>query len=157
MIAKSLADAMSKKRQLYQSQLWCTVRVESDLRDSSKIIFYRRFDVSSFWEDQLKKEMTFISEKKTIRRTGMRNIYPVFQPPVHSFNWGQGEFYLFLPGTAVFTQGILRSVKNGRRRKTLPYLYTIYMFCIAILFDLQYVTAVDIMLSQVMIKPDYTV
>ena len=45
-------------------------------------IFYRRFEVSFFWENQLKKEMTFISEiKNKIRRTGMRNIYPVFQPP----------------------------------------------------------------------------
>ena len=82
----------------------------------------------------------------------MRNIYPVFQPPVHSFNWGRGEIYLFLSGIAVFTQGILRSVKNGRR-STLPYPYTIYMFCIVILFDL----AADIILSRVMIKPDYAV
>ena len=117
---------MSKERQLYRSQLWCIVRVESDLRDTSKKIFYRRFDVSSFWENQLKKEMTFISEKNKIRRTGMRNIYPVFQPPVHSFNWGRGEFYMFLSGIAVFTQGILRSVKNGRRR-TLPVHHILYV------------------------------
>ena len=55
---------MSKERQLYRSQLWCTVRFESALRDSSKKTFYRRFDVFSFWENQLKKEMTFISEKR---------------------------------------------------------------------------------------------
>ena len=85
----------------------------------------------------------------------MHNIYPVLQPPVHSFNWGRGEFYLFLSGIAVFTQGILQSVKNGRR--TLPYSYTIYMFCIVILFDLQYVIAADIILSPVMIEPDYSV
>ena len=88
--AKSLGvlfspDAMSKERQLYRLNIWCTVRVESDLRTSKKI-FYRHFDVSSFWENQLKKEMTFISEiKNKIRRTGMRNIYPVFQPPASQF------------------------------------------------------------------------
>ena len=87
------SDAMSKERQLYRLNVWCTVRVESDLRTSKKI-FYRRFDVSSFWENQLKKEMTFISEiKNKIRRTGMRNIYPSTS------------------GITVFTQGILRSVK----------------------------------------------
>ena len=57
--------------------------------------------------------MTFISERKKIRRTGMSNIYPVFNPPVHSFNVGRGEFYLFLSGIAVFRQGILRSVKKN--------------------------------------------
>ena len=86
----------------------------------------------------------------------MRNIYPVFQPPVYSFNWERGEFYLFLSGIAVFTQGILRSVKN-RRRRTLPHPYIIYMSCIVILFDLQYTIAADIILSRVIIKPDYAV
>ena len=48
--------------------------------------FFWRFDVSSFWENQLKKEVTFISEiKNKIRRIGMRNIYPVFQPPASQF------------------------------------------------------------------------
>ena len=60
MIAKSLADAMSKERQCYRSQLWCTVRVESEKQKKN-----RRFDVSSFCENQLKEERTFISEKKT--------------------------------------------------------------------------------------------
>ena len=76
---------MSEERQLYRFNVCCTVRAESDLRTSKKL-FYRRFDVSSFWENQLKKEMTFISEiKNKIRRTGMRNIYPVFQPPASQF------------------------------------------------------------------------
>ena len=96
--------------------------------------------------------MTFISEiKNKIRRTGMRNIYPVFQPPVHSFNWG-----LLLLGITVFTQGILRPVKISTLL-TLPYPYTIYMFCIVILLDLQYMIAVDIILSRVMIERDYAV
>ena len=83
--AKSLGvlfspDAMNKERQLYRLNVWCTVRVESDLRT------YRRFDVFSFWENQLKKEMTFISEiKNKIRRIGMCNIYPVFQPLASQF------------------------------------------------------------------------
>ena len=39
--AKSLGvlfspDAMSKERQLYRLNVWCTVRVESDLRTSKK-------------------------------------------------------------------------------------------------------------------------
>ena len=76
---------MSKERQLYRLNVWCTVRVGSDLRTSKKV-FYRRFDVPSFWENQLKKEMTFISEiKNKIIKTGMRNIYPVFQPPASQF------------------------------------------------------------------------
>ena len=75
---------MSEERQLYGLNVWCTVRVESD-PDKQKI-FYRSSDVSSFWENQLKKEMTFISEiKNKIRRTGMCNIYPVFQPPASQF------------------------------------------------------------------------
>ena len=32
-------DAMSKERQLYRSNVWCTVRVESDLRALSKKYF----------------------------------------------------------------------------------------------------------------------
>ena len=39
---------MSKERQCYRSNVWCTVRVESDIRDLNKKIFYRHFDVSSF-------------------------------------------------------------------------------------------------------------
>ena len=58
-------DAMSKERQLYQSNIWCTVRVESDLWGLEQEIFYRRFDVSTIWENQLKN--------------------PVFQPyPTHT-------------------------------------------------------------------------
>ena len=76
---------MSKERQLYCLNVWCTVRVESDLQTSKKY-FIDVLMFSSFWENQLKKEITFISEiKNKIRRTGMRNIYPVFQPPASQF------------------------------------------------------------------------
>ena len=76
---------MSKERQLYRLSVWCTVRVESDLRTSRKY-FIDVLMVALFWENQLKKEMTFISEiKNKIRRTGIRNIYPVFQPPASQF------------------------------------------------------------------------
>ena len=85
---------MGKERQLYRLNVRCTVRVESDLRTSKKYFIDRRFDVTSFWADQLKKEMAFISEIKNKIRTGMHNIYPVFQPPASQF-----------------LQGILRSVK----------------------------------------------
>ena len=75
---------MSKERQLYRLSVWCTVRVESDLRTSKK--YFIDVLMFPFWENQTKKEMTFISEiKNKIRRTGMRNIYPVFQPPASQF------------------------------------------------------------------------
>ena len=48
-------------------------------------MFYRRFDVSSFWENQLKKEMTFINEiKNKIRKTECV-IFIVFQPLASQF------------------------------------------------------------------------
>ena len=76
---------MSEERQLYRLNVWCTVRVENDLRTSKKY-FIDVLMFPLFWENQLKKEMTFISEiKNKIRRTGMRNIYPVFQPPASQF------------------------------------------------------------------------
>ena len=102
-----------------------------------------------------KKWLNFISEiKNKIRRTGMRNIYPVFQPPVHSFNWGHGEFYVFIEHHSFYT-GYTTICKdfyplNGRRR-TLP-VHHIYL-----LLDLKYMIPADIILSWVMIKPDYTV
>ena len=79
--------------------------------------------------------MTFISEiKNKIRRTGLRNIYPVFQLPA-----------------SVFTQGILRYVKmrflpfkwkkKKKKNSTLP-VHHIYE-----LLDLQYMIAADIILS----------
>ena len=75
---------MSKERQLYRLNVWCTVRVESDLRTSKK--YFIDVLMFFFWENQLKKEITFISEiKNKIRRTGMCNIYPVFQPPASQF------------------------------------------------------------------------
>ena len=109
---------MSKERQLYRLNVWCTVRIESDLSDKQKI-FYRRFDVSSFWENQLKKEMTFISEiKNKIRRTGMRNIYLVVQPPASQFLH-----------RVYYDLWRFPHLNGRRRRRTLPYPYTIYMYC----------------------------
>ena len=75
---------MSKERQLCCLNV-CTVRVESDLRTSKKY-FIDVLMFPLFWENQMKKEMTFISEIKIqIRRTGMRNIYPVFRPRSSQF------------------------------------------------------------------------
>ena len=66
--AKSLGVLFSprrKERQLYCLNVWCTVRAESDLRTSKKyFIDVLMFPLSSFWENQLKKKMTFISEIK---------------------------------------------------------------------------------------------
>ena len=95
-----------------------------------------------FWENQLKKEMTFISEiKNKIRRTGMRNIYPVFQPPASQFlHRVYYDLWRFLP-------------VKWKKKSNPTYPYTIYMYC----WDLQYMVAADIILSRVMIKPDYAV
>ena len=68
----------------------------------------------------------------------MRNIYPVFQPPasqfLHRVNY---DLWRFLP------------FKWKKKNPTLP-VHHIY-----VLLDLQYMIAADIILSRVMIKPDY--
>ena len=68
----------------------------------------------------------------------MLNIYPVFQPPASQFYTGYTticeDFY---------------PLNGRRRRRTLP-VHHIY-----VLLDLQYMIAADIILSRVMIKPDY--
>ena len=85
--------------------------------------------------------MTFISEiKNKIRRTGIRNIYPVFQPPASQFlHRVYYDLWRFLP------------FKWKKEKKTLP-VHHIY-----VLLDLQYMIAADIILGRVMIKPDYAV
>ena len=119
--AKSLGilfspDAMSKERQLYRLSIWCTVRVESNLRTSKK--YFTDVLMFPFWENQLKKEMTFTSEiKNKIRRTEMLIFVLSFNLRHHSFYTGYTticeDFYTL----------------NGRRRRTLPYPYTIYIYC----------------------------
>ena len=114
-----------EQREATLSQLWCTVRVKSDLWTQAKKYFIDVFPL--FWENQLKKEMTFISEKKqkseelecVIFIPSFNLLYIVLTEDVGNF--------MFFSSITIFTQGILQSVKNGRRRRTLPYLYTIYI------------------------------
>ena len=69
----------------------------------------------------------------------MRNIYAVFQPPasqfLHRVNFNLWRFLPF----------------KWKKNPTLP-VHHIY-----VLLGLQYMIVADIILSQVMIKPDYTV
>ena len=68
----------------------------------------------------------------------MRNIYPVFQPPASQFlHRVYYDLWRFLP------------IKWKKKNPTLP-VHHIY-----VLLDLQYMIAADIILSRVMIKPDY--
>ena len=79
--------------------------------------------------------MTFISEiKNKIRRTGMRNIYPVFQPPASQF---LQRVYYDLWRLLHF---------KWKKNPTLP-VHHIY-----VLLDLQYMIVADIILSRVMTK-----
>ena len=73
-------DAMSKERQLYRLNVWCTVRVESDLR-TSKNYFIDILMFPLLGKISWRKKWLISEIKNKIRRTGMRNIYPVFQPP----------------------------------------------------------------------------
>ena len=50
----------------------------------------------------------------------MHYIYPVFQPPVHSFNWERGEFYLFLSGIAVFLHRVYYDLWRMEEKETYP-------------------------------------
>ena len=96
---------MSEEWQLYRSNVWCTVRAESDLRDRLRDLSKKYFiDVLMF---------------------------PLF--------WG-------------------KSVEESCL-STLYYPYTIYMFCIVNIVGptVRDVIAADIILSRVMIKPDYAV
>ena len=115
-------DAMSKERQLYRLNVWCTVRVKKWSADEQKI-FYRRFDVSSFWENQLKKEMTFISEiKNKISRTGMRNIYPVFHMLHKNPAKTQGMHFVSVKHWNIETHKLNRKINFWRitKSKTSP-------------------------------------
>ena len=79
--------------------------------------------------------MTFISEiKNKIRRTGMRNIYHVFQPPASQF---LQRVYYDLWRLLHF---------KWKKNPTLP-VHHIY-----VLLDLQYMIVADIILSRVMTK-----
>ena len=90
---------------------------------------------SSFWENQLKKEITFICEiKNKIRRTGMHNIYHVFQPPASQFlHRVYYDLWRFLH---------FKWKKNP----------TLHVHHIYVLLGLQYMIAADIILIRVMIK-----
>ena len=71
----------------------------------------------------------------------MRNIYPVFQLPASQFlHRVYYDLWRFLPF----------KWKKKKKNPTLP-VHHIY-----VLLDLQYMIAADIILSRVMIKPDYT-
>ena len=73
----------------------------------------------------------------------MRNIYPVFQPPASQFlHRVYYDLWRFLP---------CKLKKKKKKNPTLP-VHHIY-----VLLDLQYMIAADIILSRVMIKPDYAV
>ena len=70
----------------------------------------------------------------------MRNIYPVFQPSASQFLHG-----------VYYDLWRLLHFKWKKKNTTLP-VHHIY-----ILLDLQYMIVTDIILSRVMIKPDYAV
>ena len=69
----------------------CTVGVESDMRDSSRELFYRRYNVSSSWKNPLRRKNICLSvkekkneeEEETIR-TRMRNMIVGFKPCLYT-------------------------------------------------------------------------
>ena len=141
--AKSLGvlfspDAMSKERQLYRLNVWCTVRVESDLRTSKKyfidVLMFPIFGKIS-WR---KKWLSSVKLKTKSEELECAIFILSFNLRHHSFYTGYTticeDFYTL----------------NGRRR-TLP-IHHIY-----VLLDLQYMIVADIILSRVMIQPDYSV
>ena len=131
-------DAMSEERQRYRLNVWCTVRVESDLRTSKKyfidVLMFPLFGKIS-WRKKWLSSVKLKTKSEELECV-------IFILP---FNLRHHSFY-----TRYTTICEDFYPLNGRRR-TLP-VYHIY-----VLLDLQYMIAADIILSRVMIKPDYAV
>ena len=133
-------DAMSKERQLYRLNVWCTVRIESDL-GTSKNYFIEVLMFALFGKISWRKKWLSSVKLKTKSEELECVIFILsFNLWHHSFYTEYYDLWRFLP--------VKWKKKNN---PTLP-VHHIY-----VLLDLQYMIAADIILSRVMIKPDYAV
>ena len=110
-------DAMSKERQLYRLNVWCTVRVERDLRTSKKyfidVLMFPRFGKIS-WRKKWLSSVKLKTKSEELECV-------IF---ILSFNLRHHSFYT---GYTTICEDFYPL--NGGSRRTLPYLYTIYMYC----------------------------
>ena len=107
--------AMSEERQLYRLNVWCTVRVESDLRTSKKyfidVLMFPLFGKIS-WRKKWLSSVKLKTKSEELECV-------IF---ILSFNLRHHSFY---KGYTTICEDFY--TLNGRR--TLPYPYTIYMYC----------------------------
>ena len=128
-------DAMSEERQLYRLNVWCTVRVESYLR-TSKTYFIGVLRFPLFGKISWRKKWLSSVKLKTKSKELECVIF------ILSFNLRHHSFYT---GYTTICEDFYPLKKN-------PTLPVHHMY---VLLDLQYMIAADIILSRVMIKPDY--